>query len=189
MYITTAGVALCSSALPGAAPGDAVIISGGLGRHHACILSARMGVKNKITSDVAPLTDMVGKLTAAGVPLHALRDITRGGLATVLGELAATAGICAEINESAVPASEEVRGLCKILGLDPFYMGSEGLMLVVVPAAAATAALGTIKNSRYGEDAAVIGYFTDGRGVTLCTKAGGRRKMPPLTGEGLPRIC
>jgi hydrogenase expression/formation protein HypE len=189
LYITTAGVARCGAALRGSSEGDAIIVSGTLGEHHACILSARMGIKNNIKSDAAPLTEMVGKLAASPVSLHALRDITRGGLATVLNELAGNANLRAEIDEQALPVSVEVGGLSKILGLDPLYMGSEGRMLVIVPASHAAQALEIIQASRYGENAAIIGRFTEGRGVAVRTALGGLRRVSALSGEGLPRIC
>ena len=190
MYINTAGVGTAGDvSLSKAAEGDMVLVSGTLGDHHACILSQRMGIQNRIRSDAAPLGEMVAALVQGGVPLHGLRDITRGGLATVLNEAADAAGLRAEADESALPVSEGVRGFCRIMGLDPLYMGNEGKMLAVVPEAFAGSALDILRRSRYGENAAIIGRLVPGGGVVLNTAIGGQRRLPPLSGEGLPRIC
>jgi len=190
MYINTAGIGVAGDvSLHAAAEGDAVLVSGTLGDHHACILSQRMGIQNGIRSDAAPLVEIVAGLAAAEVLLHGLRDVTRGGLATVLNEAAGAAGLRIEIDERALPVSEEVAGLCRILGLDPLYMGNEGKMLAAVPQSSAEKALEIMRKARYGENAAIIGRYTKGSGVALNTKIGGQRKLPPLSGEGLPRIC
>jgi len=199
VYINTAGIGTAGSVSMGgsigtigdliAAPGDSILISGNMGDHHACIMSARMGIKNNIQSDAAPLTEMVENLLKSGIPVHGLRDITRGGLGTVLNEITSGLGIGADIHETALPVSKEVRGLCQILGLDPLYMGNEGKMLVIVPKEHETEARNIIRSSRYGENAAIIGSLSEGKGVVLNTKIGGRRLLPALTGEGLPRIC
>jgi len=190
LYINTTGVGISGTAsMLNIAPGDAILINGTLGDHHACIMSARMGIKNNIQSDVAPLIDMVSNLIKSNIPVHGLRDITRGGLATVLYELTSARGLRADIFETSLPVSDEVKGLCQILGLDPLYMGNEGKMLTVVPQEFATEALKIIKNSCYGENAAIIGHFTEGKGLVLNTKIGGQRRLSALSGEGLPRIC
>jgi len=190
VYVAAAGVGAAGGVdVAHISEGDAIIVSGTIGDHHACILSARMGITNNIKSDAAPLTDMVSALTERGLPVSGLRDITRGGLATVLNELAQAAGRMAEIDETALPVNGEVDGLCKILGLDPLYMGNEGKMLVAIPETYADEALRLIKHCKYGENAAVIGRFVKGGGVVMNTKLGGKRKIPALTGEGLPRIC
>ena len=170
--------------------GDTVIVSGNLGDHHAAILGSRMSIKNNILSDAAPLVDMVSGLMDSGISIHAMRDITRGGLATVLNELAASAGVHILLDEKSVPVSEEVSGFCRILGLDPLYMGNEGKCVFFLPPGETDRALGIIKKSRYGENAAVIGSVTDGtQGVTMRTSIGGEKTVRPLFGEGLPRIC
>jgi hydrogenase expression/formation protein HypE len=192
LIITTAGVGAIlgdSVSVGNAKPGDAVILSGNLGDHHAAILSSRMGIENGIESDDAPLTDMVLGLQKAGIPLHALRDVTRGGLATILNEIADASECRIEIENARLPVSREVRGLCEILGLDPKYMGNEGKLVAVVPETRAEEALLIIRASRYGERAQRIGRAQAGKGVTLVTELGGRRVLPPLSGEGLPRIC
>ena len=190
LYITTAGVGVAGTVnLSGVAPGDAILVSGTLGDHHACISSMRMGIRNNIRSDAAPLTEMVSELCNSGVPVHGLRDVTRGGLATIINEVASLAGLRAELDESALPVSEEVRGLCRILGLDPLYMGNEGKMMVIVPGDFSAEALTILEKTLYGKNAAVVGRVVVGSGVVLNTEIGGQRRLPALSGEGLPRIC
>lgn len=192
-YINTAGVGFvddgvsCESA--NCKDGDVIIVSGNLGDHHAAILSNRMHIENNIASDVAPLNDMVFNMINDGVNIHALRDITRGGLGTILNELADASGTQMDIYEEKLPIDKEVEGFCKILGLDPMYMGNEGKLALVVPAEDADRALNIIRNSKYGENAAVIGNVVSGSGVVMHTKLGGRRGIGVLVGEGLPRIC
>ena len=170
--------------------GDTVIVSGNLGDHHAAILSTRMSVKNDITSDAAPLTEMVKRLSEAGMDIHAMRDITRGGLATILNEFAAASGMHFQIYETSVPVSAEVAGFSRLLGLDPLYMGNEGKCVFILPKEEADRALDIIRSSKYGENAAAIGSVHPGNpGVTILTSIGGEKSIGPLYGEGLPRIC
>lgn len=195
IYINTAGVGfvrddnrISSSACK---TGDAIILSGTLGEHHCAILSKRMGIENSIKSDCAPLTQMVTAMLDAGICIKAMRDVTRGGLATVLNEIALASGCCAEIYEDKIPVSSEVKGLCGILGLDPLYMGNEGKMVAVVDKNDAEKAVSLIKASRYGENAVCIGEMVDGcvEKLLLKTALGGTRIVSLLCGEGLPRIC
>lgn len=174
--------------------GDTIIVSGTLGEHHAAILSERLSIKNNIISDNAPLREMVMNLLDAGIELHALRDVTRGGLATVLKELAVASGVMMELLETSLPVDRQVREFCGLLGLDPLYMGNEGKLVAVVPASDASSALQIIRNSRYGENAQMIGEVLQAdeihRGrLILKTEIGGRRLLEILQGEGLPRIC
>lgn len=176
--------------------GDAVLLSGNLGDHHAAILGRRMGLENRIQSDNAPLGEMVQAILDSGVQVHEMRDVTRGGLATVLNEFAQDSGKIITLLEDSLPVSEEVRGFTGILGLDPLYMGNEGKMICIVPEADADKALAAMKKSRYGDYAAIIGRVTQPqeaegeRPVLLIQTAfGGRRVVGPLYGEGLPRIC
>jgi len=190
LYITTAGVGVAGTiSFRNAAVGDSILVSGNLGDHHACIMSTRMGIKNDIQSDAAPLCEIVNKLVKSGIPIHGFRDITRGGLATVLNEISCTTGLRADIYEASLPVSNEVYGLCQILGLDPLYMGNEGKMLTLVPSAFADEACTIMKSCRYGKNTSIVGHLSKGNGVILNTKIGGRRKLPALSGEGLPRIC
>ncbi|MGI5874929.1 MAG: hydrogenase expression/formation protein HypE [Bacillota bacterium] len=169
--------------------GDAVLVSGCLGDHHACVLSHRMGLENDIQSDCAPLNDIVDALFENGVRVRAMRDITRGGLGTMLNELANTSRRGIEIEEERLPVRDEVRGFCGILGLDPLYMGNEGKMLAVVDGADAEKALAAMKGTEHGKDAVILGTVTAGGGVVMKTRLGGRRVVDMLYGEGLPRIC
>ena len=166
-----------------------MILSGTLGDHHAAILSERMNVKNNIKSDCAPLGEMVQNMINAGIEIHAMRDITRGGLGTVLNEFAKASNCGFEIEEEKIPVTPEVEGFCKILGLNPMHMGNEGKMIAVVAAKDAEKAVDIIRKSKYGENATIIGTVTDGEGVTMLTRLGGKRTVTELYGEGLPRIC
>lgn len=168
---------------------DVIILSGNLGEHHAAIMSHRMGIENTIQSDCAPLRAMVKNLLEHDIKVHCMRDVTRGGLATVLNEVASSSSCGVEINETSLPISSEVRGFCDILGLDPLYMANEGKLIAVVPKAQAEKALALIKKSKYGENAAIIGKIKEGNGVTMTTALEGSRIIDVLYGEGLPRIC
>lgn len=192
VYINTAGVGFVdneSIVSTNLQDGDCVIVSGTMGDHHATILSARMEIENNIKSDNAPLTDIVKNLIDGGIDLHCMRDVTRGGLGTVLNELANASRKGIEIEESAIPISDEVKAFSKILGLNILHMGNEGKLVAVVPSEQADKAIQLMKQSKYGENAAIIGKVTNGDGVTLITPLGGQRKVNVLIGEGLPRIC
>jgi hydrogenase expression/formation protein HypE len=195
LYINTSGVGSVDTPLDisvkNASSGDAVIISGHMGNHHACILSRRMGIENTIESDCAPLNGMVLGLLRGGVEIHAMRDITRGGLATVLNEIAEGSHVNIELSGGLCLTDGEVRGFCEILGLDPLYMGNEGKLAAFVPKKDAKKALEIIKASAYGENAQIIGSVIPGDTpeVTIITRSGGKRIIRTLPGEGLPRIC
>ena len=195
LIINTAGVGFVGEAVDVGPSklesGDTVIISGNLGDHHAAILGSRMGIHNNIVSDAAPLTGMVTKMIDAGLRIHAMRDVTRGGLATVLNEFASASGVNIIIEEKLLPVSDEVRDFCGILGLDPLYMGNEGKMVLSVAPEDADKVLGIMHGDRYGKNAAVIGSVekTEAAGVTVRTAIGGKRNVSVLYGEGLPRIC
>lgn len=194
-YINTTGVGFVPEGREVSAgciqPGDAVLVSGCLGEHHAAILSCRMGISNTIESDNAPLGEMVKKLFDAGIEVHTMRDVTRGGLATVLKELAEASGTTIELTEAAIPVSPQVRDFCGLLGLDPLYMGNEGKLIAVVPAAQKEKALTVMRSAKYGGSAAEIGIVSrSGPGkLYMKTKIGGLRNLEVLQGEGLPRIC
>ena len=169
--------------------GDKIIVSGYLGDHHACILSHRMKLTNDIVSDCAPLNDVVDALFTSGVAVRAMRDITRGGLGTMLNEFAAASHCGIELEEAKIPVRDEVQGFCDILGLDPLYMGNEGKMIAVVAAADAEKALAAMRATKHGQDAVLLGTVTAGKGVVMKTRLGGKRVVDMLYGEGLPRIC
>ena len=192
VYINTAGVGFVDNeniVSTNLQDGDCVIVSGTMGDHHATILSARMEIENNIKSDNAPLTDIVKNLIDGGIDIHCMRDVTRGGLGTVLNELANASCKGIEIKESAIPISNEVKAFSKILGLNILHMGNEGKLVAIVPSEQADKAVQLMKQSKYGENAAIIGKVTNGDGVTLITPLGGQRKVNVLIGEGLPRIC
>jgi len=165
--------------------GDVVIVSGDVGRHGIAVMAVRegLGFESEIASDCAPLAQPVLSLIEAGVDTHCLRDLTRGGLATALIEIAETADAGIELDEAAIPVSDAVRGACEILGLDPFYVANEGRFVAFVPAAQAETALACLR--RFDEGAALIGRV-DGRartrGVRLNT-IGGARELDMLSGE------
>ena len=175
--------------------GDKIIVSGNLGDHHATILGSRMGIENDIKSDNAPLVEITKKLMDEGLSVHAMRDVTRGGLGTVLNEFATASKCSIILNEKDIPVSASVKDFCGILGLDPIYMGNEGKMVISVSAQDADKALLLIKESKYGENAKIIGEVkkdqesSDNINVLVTTKIGGKRVVGPMYGEGLPRIC
>ena len=194
-YINTTGVGFVPAEREASAKrvmaGDVVLVSGNLGDHHAAILSNRMSIVNSIESDNAPLGEIVEALYAAGVDVHAMRDITRGGLATVLKELAVTSKTTITLQEESLPVTPQVRDFCGLLGLDPLYMGNEGKMLAIVSSEQAEIALKAMKSARYGQDAVLVGVVSgeeEGK-LYLETRIGGLRNLEVLQGEGLPRIC
>ena len=191
IYINTSGVGFIPKQISiyNAKEGDVVIVSGNLGDHHAAILSARMGIENEIISDVAPLNNMVEMLLKENVEIHAMRDITRGGLGGILNEISVASKCEIEINEESLPVSDSVRGLCNTLGLDPLYMGNEGKLAMFVPSYEAKRALEIMRACKYGENARVVGVVNEGSGVVMKTKIGGKRIVSQMSGDGLPRIC
>lgn len=199
MFINTAGVGFVAEGIDikasGCREGDVILVSGNLGDHHAAILSSRMEIQNSIQSDNAPLNGMVTELLEHKIEVHALRDVTRGGLATVLKELAADSGLKFEIEEAKIPVDTQVRDFCGLLGLDPLYMGNEGKMAAVVAEKDAKAALKIMRGAAYGANAVMIGEVKAAENVPergrliLNTRIGGRRILEELQGEGLPRIC
>lgn len=193
LYINTTGIGLIPAdrdvSSANGRPGDVILCSGNLGDHHACILSHRMEIENDITSDCAALNDVVDALFAAGIEVRTMRDVTRGGLGTVINEIAASSGVRVELEEKAIPVQAEVKGFADILGLDPLYMGNEGKMIAVVPADQADRALAAMRSTEHGKDAARIGQLLEGNGAFLKTRLGATRRFDVLYGEGLPRIC
>lgn len=195
VYINTAGVGFVDETVnissSNCENGDIVILSGNLGDHHATILSSRLRIKNSIKSDCAPLNDMVENLLKNKIKIKAMRDVTRGGLGTVLNEFAKASSCTIELQEDKIPVSDQVRSFCKILGLDPFYMANEGKLVAVVAKEDAEKALEIIRTSKYGENAEIIGSVTEQElgMVFVNTFIGGKRKLDILYGEGLPRIC
>ena len=196
VFITTSGVGriLQPGVSGGAAqPGDAVLLTGSVGDHGTAVMLTRENLVTgtAIASDAAPLTDIVLNLVAAGIPLHVLRDPTRGGLAATLNEIAGQAQVAIEIQEDQVPVQPAVAAACEALGLDPLTVANEGKMVVMVPPAESERALAVIRSSRYGQGAARIGTVLPspaGR-VQVRTSFGTARLLEMPAGELLPRIC
>jgi hydrogenase expression/formation protein HypE len=157
------------------------------------VLSVREGLTfaGEIESDSAPLHHLVGDLIDRGIEIHCLRDLTRGGLASVLNELAAAAKVGMVVEESAIPVREPVRGACELLGLDPLYVANEGRFVAMVPAPQAEAALAVMRRHAAASRAARIGVVTDRDPplVVLRTVVETHRVLDLLSGEQLPRIC
>lgn len=197
LFITTTGIGVIREGLALGAhlarPGDVVLVNGLLGDHGAAILGARgdMALDTPIDSDCACLHELIEALLAAAPNARALRDATRGGLATVLNEMAAASEAAIEIDETRTPIREEVKGFCEILGLDPLYLANEGKIVAVVPADEADAALAAMRAHPLGAGASAIGTVREGEAgrVTMRTGFGGRRIVDMLVGEQLPRIC
>lgn len=193
LYINTSGIGIIPQdrdvSAANCRPGDKILLSGNLGDHHACILSARMEIENNIASDCGCLSDITDALFAAGIQVRTMRDVTRGGLGTILNEIADASGHRIQLSEAAIPVNEEVRGFADILGLDPLYMGNEGKMIAIVPEEQAQQALELMRNTEHGKNAAMIGEVTEGEGTFITTRLGGSRVLDVLYGEGLPRIC
>lgn len=197
LYITTSGVGLIEHDLtisPAAIrPGDAILASGDLGRHGIAIISAResLGFETSIESDCADLSGLVAELIAAGCEIHCLRDLTRGGLASAVLELARDAKLDMEMEEAAVPVCPQVQAACEILGFEPLYVANEGRMVLFLPEAQANLALTLLRRHPLGTNAARIGnVHAKGHGqVSLRNPFGGQRILDLLSGEQLPRIC
>lgn len=173
--------------------GDLLMVNGDLGRHGMAIMATREGLEfeSTITSDLAPLTDIVQKLLNEGISVHCIRDLTRGGLASASNELAQSSKLGFEMDEAAIPVSEEVRAACEILGLDPLYVACEGRFVAFIPQRDAERALALIRGFPDGVQACVIGKVVEGHPglVTLRSTIGAKRIVDMMSGEQLPRIC
>jgi hydrogenase expression/formation protein HypE len=174
--------------------GDRVLLSGSIAEHGVAILSVREGIEfeTRIESDTAHLWPLVsGLLQTGGAAVHALRDATRGGVASVANEIARAAGAGVLLEEAEIPVREEVRGACEILGLDPLYVANEGVFLAFVAPDAVESSLDTLRRHPLGRMARLIGEVTaDHPGIVrLRTRYGGTRVVDLLSGEQLPRIC
>jgi hydrogenase expression/formation protein HypE len=197
LFITTTGIGMIRKGLAlgvdTARPGDVVLVNGLLGDHGAAILCARgdMALDTLIESDCACLHRLIDALLTAAPGIRFVRDPTRGGLATVLNEIADASQVGIEIDEAATPIREEVKAFCEILGLDPLYLANEGKIVVIAPPDQADAALAAMRAHPLGEGAALIGRVgqTEAGRVTMRTVFGGRRIVDMLVGEQLPRIC
>ncbi|MBH8562733.1 hydrogenase expression/formation protein HypE [Nostoc sp. CENA67] len=197
LFINTAGIGVILAGVSISAhniqPGDVVIINGELGNHGTAILIARgeLALETDIESDCQPLHNLVETILKVCPQVHAMRDATRGGLATVLNEFALSSNVGIRINEESIPVREEVQGVCEILGLDPLYLANEGKLVVVVARENAEAVLSAMKSHPAGKDACIIGeVIASPPGVVfLKTAFGTERIVDMLVGEQLPRIC
>jgi hydrogenase expression/formation protein HypE len=196
-FINTAGVGVIERDLAlgvaHAKPGDAVLVSGPIGDHGVTIMLARgeLGIEADVTSDTAPLNGLTAALLDAVPGVRAMRDATRGGVATILNEIARAANVGVLVNEDDIPVRPEVRGAAELLGIDPMYVACEGRIVAVVDGAQAQAALAALRGHPLGQQAALIGQVTGGPAglVTLKTAFGGTRIVDLLVGDPLPRIC
>jgi hydrogenase expression/formation protein HypE len=197
IFINTAGIGVIESdhviAPASVRPGDSIILSGDIGRHGIAIMAVREGLEfeSTIESDCAPLSAMVMDLLATGAQVRCMRDLTRGGLASALIEIAEATRLQIEIEESAIPMLEDVQGACEILGFDPLYVANEGRFVVFLPAAEADRALQRLRAHPIGAQACVVGKVQEGTPglVTMRSRIGGMRVVDMLSGEQLPRIC
>ncbi len=197
LYITTAGV---GTVIPGvevggayAQPGDVVILSGPIGDHGIAVLGARgeLGFESDIQSDCAPLNHLIAAILDTSDQIHVLRDPTRGGVASALNEIAFQSEVGITLYETTIPVRPAVQAACEMLGFDPLYVANEGKLIAIVGQEDAEAILTTMKKTRYGEEAIVIGevnHAPSGR-VLMKTAFGSTRVVDVLSGEMLPRIC
>ncbi len=173
--------------------GDKVIINGNIGDHGTAILCARNSIEytNSVLSDCAPLNELISKVLSVSDNVKFMRDATRGGLATVICELAEKHNFGIELFEDLLPVQESVRGLCEIFGFDPLYMANEGKVVMIVGKDDAEKVLDTLKKDLNGKNAAIIGEITEANKgmVVMKTGIGGKRIIDMLAGEQLPRIC
>lgn len=197
VFITTTGVGKLTEGFSTsgafAKPGDAILVTGDVGRHGCTILLARenLGIEADIKSDCAPLWGTVESMIGTTKDIHVIRDATRGGVGTVLYEIAAESHVGVRLNSEAIPVDPAVRGVCGMLGLDPLYLANEGTMVVIAPKEQAEALLATLRQGEYSEHAAIIGEITDtmpGK-VVVTTEIGAETMLPQPGGELLPRIC
>jgi hydrogenase expression/formation protein HypE len=197
LFINTAGIGVIAAGVSISAaraqPGDAVIVNGTLGDHGTAILIARaqLALEADVASDCTPLAGLIAAMLAACPDIHCLRDATRGGVATVLNEFAASSQVAIRINEAAIPLRDAVKGACEILGLDPLYLANEGKLVAIVAPGDAQRVLIAMRAHPAGRDAAIIGVVDDQPCgiVVLHTGFGGERIVDMLVGEQLPRIC
>jgi hydrogenase expression/formation protein HypE len=197
VFLNTSGVGIVEHKLTiepaSVRAGDAVLLSGDIGRHGIAIMATREGLEfeTAIESDCAPLNGTVQRLLDAGLELHCLRDLTRGGLGTTLVEIADTAKVQVAIEETKIGVREDVAAACEVLGFDPLYLANEGRMVVFVPEREADRALDVLRNGPGGDFAARIGTVkSDSPGmVTMKSQIGTTRIIDMLSGEQLPRIC
>lgn len=199
LFISTSGTGLLKSCFEHIGsgrrvkPGDRIIVSGSLGNHAIAVLEARndLGFISPVESDCACLNHMIRDVLDSGVDVHFMRDLTRGGLASVLHELAGMTGRGIRINERSVPVDEPVRGLCEVLGFDPLYLANEGKIILVADENDSPVIVSILRSHLSGKNSSVIGEITSEKAgdIVLETSGGGRRIMDLPSGIQLPRIC
>jgi len=197
VYINTSGIGLIEhnrEIVPGSVrAGDAVIVSGDLGRHGIAIMAQREGLEFETTieSDSASVAGAVQELLKNGIEVHCLRDLTRGGLASALNEIASGAGVDIELNERDIPVRDDVHSACELLGFDPLYVACEGRFVAFVPREASEKAIAVLQSDPSGTFARIIGRVlpSDRPSVVMNTRIGAARIVDMLSGEQLPRIC
>ncbi len=197
IFINTAGIGIIREGIEilpkNCKPGDVILINGKIAEHGIAIMSKRQGFEfeTEIVSDCAALNELVEEILNATQNIHMMRDPTRGGVATVLNEVASSSGCGIFIGENSIPISEQVKGACEILGFDPLYVANEGKLIVFVSPNDAEKVLNIMKNHPLGKDSAMLGIVTaDNPGkVIIKTSIGTTRIVDMLSGEQLPRIC
>jgi hydrogenase expression/formation protein HypE len=197
IFINTAGIGLITHALTlspaQVRPGDAILLSGDIGRHGITIMTEREGLsfESAIESDCAPVAEPALSLIEAGIAVRCMRDLTRGGLASALVEIAETAGVMIRIREEEIPVRGDVRAACELLGFDPLYVANEGRFIAFVPAEEAARALQVLRSYPLTSEARRIGQVEAGEPglVSLRSRVGANRVVDMLSGEQLPRIC
>ncbi len=196
LFINTAGLGVVVAPIPvepaGVRPGDAVLLSGDIGRHGIAIMASREGLafETTIESDCAPLAEPVLRLLAEGIAVHCLRDLTRGGLGAALIEIAQGAGRRIEVEESAIPVRGDVQAACELLGLEPLYVANEGRFVAFVPSGDADRALAILRGHPICAGAVLIGEARgEGADVVMTGPLGTARIIDLPSGEQLPRIC
>ncbi|NOQ22994.1 MAG: hydrogenase expression/formation protein HypE [Candidatus Aegiribacteria sp.] len=197
IYINTAGIGIIPAGVDIAPSrireGDAVVLSGDIGRHGIAVMAIREGIQleSTIRSDLAPLDSMAGDLLREGLDIHCMRDLTRGGLASGLNEIASMTDCSIRIEENLIPVHDEVLGACEILGFDPLYVANEGRFVVILPRENGDRAVEILRRHDNGRQAEIIGFvekpsYAD---VLMISSIGSERIIDMLSGEQLPRIC
>lgn len=199
IFINTAGIGLVKKEYEPISkgrtiqPGDQILVNGFLGDHEMAVLAARENLRfeEPVTSDVACLNSLIQLMLGKGVKVRFMRDITRGGLATILAEIVDSARNGIHISEEDIPMREQVKGLCEIYGFNPLYLANEGKVLMVVSADTADMAMDLMQRHPLGRNASIIGSITDQNPGKVLMKSvvGGTRIVDKLAGEQLPRIC
>ncbi|MHB8149045.1 MAG: hydrogenase expression/formation protein HypE [Desulfobulbia bacterium] len=197
LFITTTGVgrvpAEANISAANLQAGDTIILSGSIGDHGMAILTSREGLSfaSRVQSDTAALNGLVARMLQASPIIHAMRDPTRGGLATTLNEFATASGVGIVLQEAAIPVRPEVRGACEVLGIDPMYVANEGKLVAVVPGEIAGTVVTAMRSHPLGREAAIIGeVVAENRGMVVMRNALGAQRIVDMpVGEQLPRIC